>query len=96
MAGNGDAVSVIPLVGGIAVKPLPLEELGLKNLDFLNGVCGTCGCRSPPWRTHRGNLLSPFPATRLVSLHCRVALGVVALVVSLVFFILVVVLLSPS
>jgi hypothetical protein len=31
VVGNGDAVGVIPLIGGIAVKPLPLEELGLKN-----------------------------------------------------------------
>jgi hypothetical protein len=34
----------------------------------------------------RGNLLTAFPATRFVSLHCRVALGIVALVVSSVFF----------
>ena len=80
MAGNGDAFGVIPLVGGIAVRHLPLEEFGLKNLSSPNDVCGTCGCHSPSWRTRCGNLLPPFPATKLVS--CGVSgwlLAVVAL-----------------
>ena len=97
MIGNGDAFGVISLVGGIAVRHLPLEEFGLKNLGSPNGVCGTCGCRSPPWRTRCGNLLPPFPATKLVSFG---VLGWLLAVVALWFrrccFILVVVLLSPS
>ena len=67
MIGNGDAFGVISLVGGIAVRHLPLEEFGLKNLGSPNGICGTYGCCFPPWRTCCGNLLPHFPTTKLVS-----------------------------